>query len=248
MKVLSFNIRCADDANGHSKQERAPRIKAVVDACDPDLIGLQEVTDRWLGYIEADYLDKYAMYSLFRCSDPGKEAATILYKKDLFDLKECSTFWYSDTPDVPSKGWCSWGHYRVCSWALLTEKASGKDILFLNTHYGFSDKCQLDSTALVHKFLEEKKPERVIFTGDFNMTPQMPAYKLMTEKLKDANVLTANDQERTFHGYTPDKGDIIDYCFVDGKVTVNSSKVIRTTFDGKYPSDHYPVLTDITID
>ena len=76
----------------------------------------------------------------------------------------------------------------------------------------------------------------------------MPAYKLMTEKLKDANVLTANDQERTFHGYSPDKGDIIDYCFVDGKVTVNSSKVIRTTFDGKYPSDHYPVLTDITID
>ena len=247
MKVLSFNIRCADDPNGHSKQERAPRIKSIIDQYDPDLMGFQEVTEKWLGYIEADYLEKYGMYSLFRCSDPDREAAAIFYKKELFELKDCSTFWYSDTPDVPSKGWCSWGHYRVCSWALLTEKASGKDVLYLNTHYGFSDKCQLDSTELVFKFLEEKKADRVIFTGDFNMTPDTPAYKLMTERLKDANALTTKDKERTFHGYTTDKGCVIDYCFVDGKLTVESSQVIRTTYDGKYPSDHYPVLTEISL-
>ena len=54
MKItaVSFNIRCCDDANGHSIPERAPRLDALVTPLQPDVIGFQEYTVPWEKQIE----------------------------------------------------------------------------------------------------------------------------------------------------------------------------------------------------
>ena len=57
LRVVSFNIRCCDDPNGHSIAERAPRLDAVVSPLDADLIGLQESTPIWMEYIEKYFGD-----------------------------------------------------------------------------------------------------------------------------------------------------------------------------------------------
>ena len=48
MKVVTFNLRCGNDPNGNSIEERAPRLKAVMDRYDADLVGFQEVTPAWM--------------------------------------------------------------------------------------------------------------------------------------------------------------------------------------------------------
>ena len=48
MKVITFNIRCKDDQGGNSIAERAPRLKTILDKYDADIIGFQEVTEKWM--------------------------------------------------------------------------------------------------------------------------------------------------------------------------------------------------------
>ena len=47
LKVVSFNIRCCDDKDGHSIAERAPRLKSILHSVDADLIGFQECRHDW---------------------------------------------------------------------------------------------------------------------------------------------------------------------------------------------------------
>ena len=47
LKVISFNIRCCDDANGYSISERAPRLKKILSDLNADLIGFQEWRPAW---------------------------------------------------------------------------------------------------------------------------------------------------------------------------------------------------------
>ena len=61
--------------------------------------------------------------------------------------------------------------------------------------------------------------------------------------------MTTNDMRSTFHGYslTEEKYEHIDYCFVNSKVTPIYSHIIDTLVDGKFPSDHYGLYTEIEI-
>ena len=56
MKVVTFNLRCGNDPNGNSIEERAPRLKAVMDRYDADLVGFQEVTPAWMEHLTADFM------------------------------------------------------------------------------------------------------------------------------------------------------------------------------------------------
>ena len=47
LKLFSFNIRCANDPDGHSIEERAPRVRRILDTVRADIIGIQEYRDRW---------------------------------------------------------------------------------------------------------------------------------------------------------------------------------------------------------
>ena len=47
----------------------------------------------------------------------------------------------------------------------------------------------------------------------------------------------------TYHGFKGRiKGRRIDYIFVSDEFEVEEAYVDRTNFDGRYPSDHYPLV------
>ena len=249
MKIITFNIRCADDANGHSVAERAPRLKSILEKYDPDLIGFQEVTPRWLEILQRDYTDRYEMHYYFRDHGDWAEAEPVLWKKGKFTLLDRGHFWFSDTPEMMSRGWDAIGCKRICNWVKLTENESGRDFVWFNSHYGFSDPCQLASTELLLAHVREMAPNAAILTGDFNMKPSYPAYKRMTQVLSDANELTAKNPRNTYHGYSEaPNAERIDFCFVTPDTAVPlASHVIDDTVEGKYPSDHYGVMTTIAL-
>ncbi len=245
IKAVSFNVRNANDDGGHSRDQRAPRLVSLIDAVDPDVIGLQEYTPEWERILSPIYSDRYEIFNKWRGEDQ-LEASPILWKKDKFECTDRGFFWYSDTPSVPSRGWdelytdC----YRICMYACLASRESGERFTFMNTHFGFGDKCQTDSAKLLAERASAISSLPTFITGDFNMTPSSLGYAEMTRHFTDANTLTGNDTRATFHGYQPEahKDAHIDYCFVGEGVTPLSRVLISETVDGKYPSDHYGLL------
>ena len=59
LKVISFNIRCMDDKDGHSVKERAPRLRKVIEPYAPDVMGFQEYTPLWESHIEEQFGEEY---------------------------------------------------------------------------------------------------------------------------------------------------------------------------------------------
>ncbi len=239
-KIVTFNIRCADDKDGHSIDERAPRLLAALSPYDADLIGFQEFTPFWESHILRDFGEKYEIFNQYR-SATNFESTPILWKKDAFTCLERLCFWLSDTPEVESQGWDAIGCKRICMMVRLLHKESGKELCFMNTHFGFGAPCQVASAELIHRYAQKADGLPVILTGDFNMETASAGYQAMTRHFTDANGATANDRRPTFHGYFCEgvNAQHIDYCFVNDKVTPLSTEIITKDFGGKYPSDHF---------
>lgn len=246
IKVITFNIRCANDRNGHSIDERAPRLKKVLDQYDADLIGFQEAVPKWMEHLEEDYGAEYEIFNKYRATH-NREGTPMMWKKSRFECLDKGYFWHSDTPDIESPGWDSMGYYRICLWAKLRDKQDGSELVFFNTHYGFGDYCQVNSGRLILEHIKAMNANAAIVTADFNMTPASAGYKKLTEQLVDVNMETVKDRGVTYQGYNPEHtGSLIDFCFVTpGTITPITSKRLTETFDGKFPSDHFGIYSEI---
>ena len=247
LKLVSFNIRSIDDPDGNSIAERAPRLRSILGAISPDLIGFQENTPAWEPLIARDYGDDYAVFNKYRCTEGWIESAPLLWKKERFDEEKRGWFWFSDTPDVESGGWDTLGHKRMCAWVVLIEKATGKRFKFMNTHFGFGEENQIKSARLLLERAGAPGRMPLILTGDFNAVPESGAYRELSSVLTDVNALTLKDFSRTFHGYKDEGGEHIDYCFVNDSVRPLSLRVITDKVGGKYPSDHFGLEIGLNI-
>ena len=249
LDIISFNIRCCDDKNGNSIEERAPRLNKIISQYEPDLIGLQEYRPKWEEHIDKYFGDKYEVFAKYR-AESEKEASPILWRKDKFECIKTGYFWLSDTPDVESKGWDErFDCFRMCVYVLLREKQSGKMFVFMNTHFGIGDDGQIKSVKLIEEYFKKFSSYPAFIVGDFNMTPDCVGYAAMTDKFIDVNAATTNDLGITYHGYYSEgiNGMHIDYCFIDETIIPVSQKIIDDTVDGMFPSDHYGLYIKIEI-
>ena len=245
-KIISLNIRCCDDKDGNSIAERAPRLAEIMGKYDADIIGFQEFTVPWEKEIEKFY-PEYEMYNKYR-SVHELESAPILWKKGMFECLDTGYFWLSDTPEVESRGWDSlYNCWRMCEYVILKHIESGKVFTYMNTHFGFGDKGQVDSANLIYEYSKKISQNPTFITGDFNMRPTTLGYAEMVKHFTDVNSVTANDRRTTYHGYGKTDDAHIDYCFVDDKVKPVSLKIIDETIEGKFPTDHYGLFIKLDI-
>jgi len=251
--VLSQNVRYKNDGENKTISDRAPRFQLLVEKYSPDLIGTQETTATWNDYFKMYFESEYGMVG---CSRDGKNAksgewGTILYRLDRFELLDSGDFWLSSTPDRVSRvngSRCN----RICTWALLKDKVTGKTLIFANTHLDNSS-AAVRNQQILYLFagLGDKLGKYPIYlTGDFNATPNSSVYSIAASKLLDARVEALENRstvEWTFDSYgTRTPGKIIDYCFYDDRSEALWYTVANDQFGG-YVSDHYGVLTEFII-
>ena len=249
LKIISFNIRCANDPDGHSILERAPRLAKVTMPFDADIIGFQEYRPSWESLIDELYGKEYHIFNKYRCSDKP-ESAPILWKKDKFELIDKGYFWLSDTPEEESRGWDErYNCKRMCEYVILAPNDGSSPFTVMNTHFGFGDGCQTKSARLIYEFSKKISDFPTFITGDFNMRPDSAGYGEITKYFTDVNAVTAKDKRNTFHGYAPHKylDEHIDYCFIDNNIKPVCWELIDETVDGKYPSDHYGIFIRLEI-
>ncbi|MBQ8893152.1 MAG: endonuclease/exonuclease/phosphatase family protein [Clostridia bacterium] len=241
IKVVSYNIRCANDANGNSIKERAPRLEQVIGKYDPDIMGFQEFVPEWNNYVEPAFSDTYDYIIYYRSKD-NYEGTPVFWKRNKFKLLDSGVFWLSETPDTESLGWDA-DYYRICSWIKLEVRATGKVFYYYNTHFDYTEPPQVPSAQLMTERVVADAP--VIVTGDFNMTPKSKGYAAMTEVFADAN--TAGDTTATFTDYgTKEDPILIDYIFTKDSISENYT-VMTEMPGGKYVSDHFGVYSEVII-
>ncbi len=247
LKVISYNI-WNKNREETTIAKRAPLLNEVVSKYDADLIGIQEYVPAWEEHIEKYFGKDYDIFNKYRASDKP-ESSPILWKKDKFDLVDTGYFWMSDTPEIESRGWDErFDVPRICEYVVLKHKETGKKFTFMNTHFGFGDKCQVDSAKLIYEYSQKISNNPTFVTGDFNMSPKALGYAEMTKNFVDVNEATTKETIYTYHGFKlSEPHDRIDFCFVDKNITPITSKTITDDINGKLPSDHYGVFSEIEI-
>ena len=244
--ILSQNMRSGNDGNGNDIKDRAPRFKQLMEEYQPDIVGTQETTKLWNDYFKSYFKNEYGMIG---CSRNGRTATTgewntILYRLDRFELLDSDTFWLSNTPDKASKVESS-SLNRICTWALLKDKQTGKTFLMANTHLDHtSDQARNEQSVILLNYLNRKFSKYPIYiTGDYNFEPSSEAYKIINKSLLDAHdeaLVDKSTTQLTFHSYgNPSKE--IDFCFYNDKSTPVTYYIVNDDYDG-YVSDHYGVL------
>lgn len=105
LNVATFNLRMDTEKDGvNAWPNRKEMVKGLIRFHDFDIFGTQEGFKHMLDGIAE--LDGYAYIGAGR--DDGEEAgehSAIFYKTTRFDLLDKGNFWFSETPDVPGKGW-----------------------------------------------------------------------------------------------------------------------------------------------
>ena len=250
MRIMSFNVLCGG-AGIKDWPARTPLVVRTIYNADPDTFGVQEAHIDWMRALCA-CLPAYDYVGVGR--EDGKEDgefSAVFYKKDKFELLDSGSFWLSETPEKPGKGWDA-ACVRICSWAKLREKESGKTFTHLNTHLDHRGQTAMQKGAQLvaerGKAISGSDP--AFFTGDFNVTPDSAPYQaVLAGGFKDCRRMAQEtDTDDTFHNYgrPDDPGCVIDYVFCKGNVSVQRFAVIRDRIDGMLPSDHYPVFADVT--
>ncbi len=245
--VMTFNVRNGAANDGPNRWEiRKSLVAEVVRKENPDFVGLQEAFDYQVDYLLAN-LSGYKMVGVGR--DDGKrkgEFSAILYKHEKYEVNESGTSWLSDTPDAP--GSKSWGNNipRIYTWAEFEVKTGG-ELTVVNTHWDHqSQESRMKSAeAIVARFADT---ERFVLMGDFNAGVTNPAYEFFRGSgLTDVYQFlhhSSTEPEGTFTGFDPKKtdGERIDHIFCDPGVDVKSARIVRWSFGGRLPSDHFPVV------
>ena len=258
IRVGSFNVL------GHYSQERGKIGEEIVRLYYWDIFGTQEMHE-WSKKI-------YLSSGKFGIS--GRPCATkiedpkcweiwgnyIIYKKSRFEPLDEGYFWLSQTPDKLSKGWDA-GQYRICNWVKLRDKLANKTVFFFDLHMPLTEKARLESAKLVNRKIAEiaDKDSVILMTGDFNAKrDSAPINEIVSAGIVsdscDAPVphfgpkgtfIEPNANNPVCDKSAKTNGIRIDYVFASPNMEVLNFAVIPYNIDGKFGSDHLPVMATL---
>lgn len=244
LKVMSYNIRLGSANDGtNSWSLRYTATGDMLEDQAPDVFGVQEALDYQVRYINEMCGYEYVGVGRENGKKEGEHMAIFWNKKSVSMLK-WGTFWLSETPQKPSKGWDA-ACFRTATWALMKDKKTGKKFYFVNTHLDHEGKeAQKNGLKLIVDRIGEINPEGypMVLTGDFNMKPDDPNLAELDSKMQSTRKIAAvTDNHDTYNGWGRGSG-IIDYIYVSGFSSCPEYQtVVKRYRDRKFVSDHYPV-------
>jgi endonuclease/exonuclease/phosphatase family metal-dependent hydrolase len=239
-KIATFNVRYdnhGDREKGNGWDKRLPVILSLIKFHGFDVFGAQEVLKGQYADLNQG-LEGYASVGIGRDDGVDKgEFAPIFYKKDKFKLINSGTFWLSETPDVPSKGWDA-SLPRICTWAQLLEIATGRKSWFFNLHMDHVGIVAREESArlVLHKMKAMVGNDLAFLTGDFNVDQNNTIYRILAdskfvrdsyEHAKESYALNG-----TFNAFDSNllTESRIDHIFVTSAVSVNKYGVLTDTY------------------
>jgi endonuclease/exonuclease/phosphatase family metal-dependent hydrolase len=254
--VMSYNIRCGScerEGEVNHWSRRKFLVTDVIRRSDADVIGLQEAEAFQVKDLAA-LLGDFDWVGIGR--DDGKlkgEMNAVLVRHSAFSIELQKTLWLSATPAQVSRGWDAMLN-RTVTVLKLQSRTSAKALYFLNTHFDHMGlTARNESAGLIVKTVQALDPSLpVILTGDLNDRAGFPGYLTLAAQLQDAATVSrtpAVGGDITFNGFGKEiqPGNKIDYVFASPAFQVLSHEVVTDLYDGRYPSDHYPVVVKVLL-
>jgi len=256
IKVMTYNIRCGfceDSSSVNNWRKRKYLVAYIIKNHNPDLIGLQEAEMFQINEL-IEMLDEYDWYGVSReDGKEGGESTAILYRTKRFLPEQKQTLWLSETPGIVSKGWDAM-FKRTVTITKLKDIVSSKEFYYFNTHLDhIGEVARTESSSLIVNEISKYSTDYpIILSGDFNYRSTSDGYKLIVNKMFDAKSISKIESvggNITFNGFGNDiqLENKIDFIFVNDAVEVLNHIIDSTTFNGLYPSDHYPVISEVTL-
>ena len=257
LRLMTYNIRldlASDGANAWPN--RRHWVAAQVLWLRPDIFGLQEV----LPNQKADLIADLPQYRLFGGGRDGKEkgeASPVGYDIKRFDFVEGGLFWLSPTPEVPSRAWDA-AYPRIATWVRLKIRDSQQVVLAINTHWDhIGIFARRQSAVQIVRWIEAnaRRCEQVLLFGDFNSEIDSEQMRSITQSplaLRDARAVSKSapfGPRGTFNGFktTPTESRAIDHILLGSRIEVERYAVFSQAIEGRVPSDHFPVLADLSL-
>lgn len=253
LRVMTFNVRQPDKDDGEDCWEarRDLLVDTIVDA-SPDVIGTQE-----LFLVQAEYIvERAPQYSWFgsgRFGDQRDKHVGIFYRRDRFRVAASGDRWLSTTPEVP--GSSSWNiiRPRQLTWGMFEGVDTG-GFCMLNTHFPYRV-CEQEArhhTALLinERLATVPSSTPVIVTADFNSPADGDIYRLLCGGLRDAwcDAIVRTGPVGTLNGFGRVKAERrIDWILYRGNWRVLEAETITAQRNGRYPSDHFPVIATFSV-
>ena len=277
VKVMTYNIRYSAgdvDSPDNNWLSRREALAQLVESEKPDVVGFQEVLPDQRAWLEERF-PQYAFSGQGRNADrKNGEASPVAFLKERFSAVTNGTFWLSEKPDEPgSKSWNA-KFPRICTWAVLEDKAGGERFSFANTHTDHkSEEAREKGMLLVIQRMKEfGVGAPMVLMGDLNCLefekPSVSVRELLDDALRVsettpegtwrtcnhwawremetsiADALKKDVRERSAKG---DDSERIDYIYVSPGTKVLSYRTIATPRPGTklYPSDHFPTVATL---
>ena len=202
-----------------------------------------------------------------------KNYNAIFWKPFSLDLLKSGGFWLSSTPEQWSGGWGS-ASVRAATWAHFRVRETNRAFCHINVHLdSVSEEVRQQGCLLILEQLAALHLDHLplVLTGDFNVPADVPdaqllsidptitnaCYRLLLDQGFVDTYHAAGKQETetalTYHAFEGER--FLPACRCDWiltrnetcSFTVHSCEILRDAAPPIYPSDHYPVLTELVM-
>lgn len=257
LDVMTFNIRTAIGRDGdNSWPFRKNLVSETILDSDPDIVGLQEALAEQIAFLESE-MPEYRWIGVDRGLNGGEglsEATPIFYKYREMAPIESGTFWLSDDPNPPTE---RRRVSRIVTWARFHLFETRQQVYVYNTHFTLRrGQRQLQSASQINAHIADlPRGSAVLVMGDFNAVAETSeTWQVATsDGLRDAWVVAEHREgpALTANGFrAPRQGweGRIDWLLVGGPIAVDRVETVVNSSNGRYPSDHYPVVASLLLE
>ncbi|SPJ22872.1 endonuclease [Palleronia abyssalis] len=260
LRVASYNVHYIDlnaasgDWSRADWEVRKGPMADAVGALNAHVIAFQEMESFRRGSdgginLARDWL--LAQHPDFRVAAVGNwrdfpSTQPIFYRPDRLRLQDEGWYFFSPTPDVIYSRSFDGSYPAFASWARFEDRNTGNSVHVTNVHLDAFSRVNRDGgTRLI---VDRVAPlieagDTVILAGDINAVRGMAPIRM----LQDAGLTFAPVTGTTYHF---DRGlhlfGAIDHVAVANAAIAAEPVVLRRQFQGEWPSDHYPVIVDLS--
>lgn len=256
VRVASFNIHyTTPNQDDIVWDERRDAVRQVIGEMQADIIAFQEMETFVGGHfntenIQLDWvLEHYPEYSAGAYGDAAEFPITqpIIFRTDRFVLRDQGWFFYSETPDEIYSRTFNDSYPAYTTWVDLEHRNSGERLVVVNNHFDYgSGRNRRLSARLVAERIEPWLDASVptVVLGDFNA----PSFWSPMGFLKKQGLELLRPAGSTFHfnrgwNLVP----AIDHILINPALKpVDRLQRFDDSYQGIYPSDHYPVLVELS--
>lgn len=240
IRIMTSNIW--GDYFGNEVETREKGLYDTYLKYSPDVLGFQEVTESW--HNSRMMADLKKLYTILDDAADGYNNYTVLvFRTDRFELLESGFDIYTSTDD-PSK---------TVQWAVLKEKASGKALGVLNTHFEWRTGEQYDlaresnANELTDRmeYIKKKYGCEAFAFGDMNTGLTSSVFEVFADRnVVHLSQMTESCSDFSSHHGNPVRGEDGLYHGTATEAPFEKSLDHMVALKGDFKVTEYAVVTD----